>query len=113
MHVSLGIVILYKNIYRLGLHDLLLYTDIDECVRGTHNCTVDGAAPAQCDNLPGGFRCSCDHLEGYIVNTIDYKSCKGMYGMVRASCKGMYGMVRASCHGVDYLSEANLYNYIV
>ena len=58
----------------------LVYIDTNECLLGADNCTVDGAAPAQCVNLPGGFRCSCDHLEGYRVNTTDYKSCEGMYG---------------------------------
>ena len=39
--------------------------DIDECADGTHNCIMEGPAPAECINTPGSFICSCDQHLGY------------------------------------------------
>ena len=55
----------------------MTYADIDECESGTHNCSSGGDAPAQCINLPGDFRCSCDQDDEYTLSTSDYATCVG------------------------------------
>ncbi len=55
---------------------LFMTEDINECLRGTHNCSMDGDAPAECHNTIGSFTCTC--TAGYRLNTI-YNTCDGMY----------------------------------
>ena len=45
-------------------------TDVDECSKGTHNCSD------VCTNTPGGFQCGCS--SGYQLSE-DGVSCKGSY----------------------------------
>ena len=33
-----------------------MYTDIDECLEGNHNCSQY----ADCENIHGGFNCKCN-----------------------------------------------------
>lgn len=47
-----------------------LFTDLDECVDGTHKCDLD---TTQCDNTVGSYTCSC--LDGYLPED-DFR-CKG------------------------------------
>ena len=49
-----------------------LFTDIDECINGTHNCSQI------CTNTAGIFMCGCN--EGYKLN-FDNVTCNGMYEM--------------------------------
>ena len=53
--------------------DTVLLADIDECQAGSHNCS----APAQCVNLEGGFRCSCN--AGYMLSDTTYADCEGTF----------------------------------
>ena len=46
------------------------FTDIDECINGTHNCSQI------CTNTDGSFTCGCN--EGYELN-IDDVTCNGLY----------------------------------
>ena len=41
------------------------FTDIDECVLGVHNCSVD----ANCTNTVGSFNCSCN--SGYFGDGVN------------------------------------------
>ena len=40
----------------LSFYYALLYTDINECVEGSHDCDVN----ANCTNTNGSFSCSCN-----------------------------------------------------
>ena len=48
----------------------LFITDIDECSKGTHQCTQN------CNNTIGSYICSCD--DGFIID-IDRRTCDGEY----------------------------------
>ena len=52
--------------------------DINECIRGTDNCSRSDTAPATCINGIGGYkyRCSCDVHLGFRL-AADYSSCTG------------------------------------
>ena len=47
-----------------------LYSDMDECIDGTHNCAQI------CINTIGSFTCDCD--DGYELDS-DEVMCNGMY----------------------------------
>ena len=51
---------------------ICLYSDTDECIDGTHNCSQI------CINTIGSFTCVCD--DGYELDS-DEVTCNGMYKM--------------------------------
>ena len=61
--------------------------DINECIRGTDNCSRSDPAPATCINGMGGYkyRCSCDDHLGFRL-AADYSSCTGTQ-LILLHCK--------------------------
>ena len=51
---------------------ICLYSDIDECSEGTHNCSQT------CTNTNGSFTCGCNNC--YLLD-LDEVTCNGMYKM--------------------------------
>ena len=51
-------------------NNTVIYTDINECTKKTHNCHKD----ADCTNTVGSFTCACK--KGY---SGDGRNCKGMF----------------------------------
>ena len=61
--------------------------DINECIRGTDNCSRSDQAPATCINGMGGYkyRCSCDDHLGFRL-AADNSSCTGTQ-LILLHCK--------------------------
>ena len=61
----------YASFTPWPLFRVVLYTDINECELGSHNCSDN----ASCSDNEGGFNCTCN--DGFIG---DGWNCSGMYG---------------------------------
>ena len=71
---------------RPHINVFLLFSDIDECALGDHNCTNGGA---NCTNTVGSFNCTCPTQ--YFWNGIE---CEGLFSVPLSCSMGIsfYGV---------------------
>ena len=79
---------------------LLLFVDIDECVKGTDNCSQN------CINTIGSYQCYCN--DGYTLDSVDRHICNGIF--YRHTCNERYIIIML--YSMTYCDYMQWYRYI-
>ena len=66
--------------------------DINECIEMSDTCNMTGPVPADCINLQGSYRCTCDKHSGYHLSA-DGTTCEGIVSSYYSVALKLYSVL--------------------